>query len=271
MWEKNKITIPPPQLSHRVTTHKTIDIYESTPQEIAKSLVLLEWENFKCIQPEEFLAQAWTNQSDKASYIRAMIDRFNKIATWIVSQIVGGETIKLRVKIFTKFIKIAEELKNLGSYHTLMAVLSGLNENAVFRLKFTRAEIPPRFMELNLALADIMSVENSYKNYREHLSNYVANSKLPTIPYMGVYLRDLTYFHYGIKGDDGRINTLIVQSIYGIISQVKLFQDHKGYPFKTSDNLDYYLRHFPGTGTMESYLEISKKREPKNATRADIE
>jgi len=267
----NKITIPPPQLSRGVTSHKTIDIYEYTPQEIAKSLVLLEWENFKYIQPEEFLKQAWTKRPEKAPYIRAMIDRFNKITTWIVSQIVGGEKIKLRVKRFTKFIKIAEELKNLGSYHTFMAVLSGLTENAVYRLKFTIAELPPRFKELYLALADIMSVENSYKNYREHLSNYVVNSKLPTIPYIGVYLRDLTYFD-DIKGDDGRINTRKVQSIYGIISQVQLFQDHKeGYLFETNDKLDYYLRHFPGTGTLESYLEISKKREPKNATRTEIE
>jgi hypothetical protein len=68
----------------------------------------------------------------------------------------------------------------MHNYHTLMAVLSGLNEGPVYRLKHTRAEIPQRWAQTFQELQDLMKAEFSYRSYREEL----ANAQPPCIPYM---------------------------------------------------------------------------------------
>lgn len=126
------------------------DIYDLSTEEIARQLTLVEFETYAGIQPAEFFGQAWAKEKThhRAPHIRKMIDRFNLITRWITGEIVTVEKIRNRVKRVVKFIKVAQELRNLGNYHTLMAVLSGLNEGPIFRLKFTLAEIPQKYKDV---------------------------------------------------------------------------------------------------------------------------
>jgi len=249
---------------------RPLDIMEFAPIDIAKTLAMIEWENFKYIQPEEFLRQTWTKHPEKAPFIRAMIDRFNKITAWIVTWIVTAEKIKIRVKRFKHFLKVAEESLNLGDYHNFMAVLSGLNENAVFRLKHTLAENSPKTKETLANLNEIMSVENSYSNYRKHLAS--RQFSLPTIPYIGVWLRDLTYMDEGLRSEDKtQFNRAKMNGSYGIVYFVQQLQTHTGWTGEVNEKLDNYLRHLPGILPMEKLLELSREREPKNCTRDQIE
>uniref|UniRef100_A0A6B2L6J9 Ras-GEF domain-containing protein n=1 Tax=Arcella intermedia TaxID=1963864 RepID=A0A6B2L6J9_9EUKA len=270
----NKVipVLPPRPVQPVVSTFKNMDfLSEFSPLDIAKTMTLIDWEVFKMIKPEEFLKQTWTKRPEKAPNLRAMIDRFNKITEWIVSHVVSGEKIKIRVKRYCKFVAIAEELKNFGSFHSFMAVLAALTQNPLTRLKFTLSEIPPRVKEQQKALEEIMSVENSYKNYRETLSSFLNNSKYPTIPYLGVFFRDIIYMDDGLKNDAGKYNTKYILSIYGIISQIQISQDHPGYPFEINEKLDKYLREMPNIFPTKILNDMVRQKEPKTATRADIE
>jgi hypothetical protein len=62
------------------------------------------------MQPAEFFNQAWAKATtwDRAPHIRQMIDRFNALTRWIATIIVSEEKIRMRVKRFVKFIKIAD-------------------------------------------------------------------------------------------------------------------------------------------------------------------
>jgi hypothetical protein len=77
-----------------------------------------------------------------------MIDRFNMITRWISTLVVTEEKLRNRAKRFVKFIKVAEALRQMHNYHTLMAVLSGLNDGPVYRLKFTKDEIPVKYQQV---------------------------------------------------------------------------------------------------------------------------
>jgi len=164
---------------------------------------------------------------------------------------------------------LAEALKEISNYHSLMAVLSGLNEAPVYRLRLTRQEVPQKLMEVFTALLEVMSAEKSYGNYRTE----IAKSKPPIIPYIGVYMRDLVYHDEGLKSDDGRINARKLFGILQTVGAIKVFQNS---PFSLSkeekydSNLEEYLRVLPGRLSTEDCNERSKKIEPKNAKREDI-
>lgn len=84
-------------------------------------------------------------------------------------------------------------------------------------------------------------------------------------------MRDLTYHDEGLKGDDGRINARKLYSVLQTVGQIKIFQNT---PFvldeKYDTNLEEYLKALPGRLPPEVCADISKQREPKNSTKADI-
>eukprot|EP00029_Vermamoeba_vermiformis_P008300 TRINITY_DN383_c0_g2_i1.p1 TRINITY_DN383_c0_g2~~TRINITY_DN383_c0_g2_i1.p1 ORF type:complete len:815 (+),score=196.28 TRINITY_DN383_c0_g2_i1:83-2527(+) len=247
----------------------TDQLYDVSSDEIARQLTLLEFETYSSIKPAEFFGQAWAKPKTyhRAPHIRAMIDRFNMITRWISTLIVTEEKIRNRAKRFVKFIKVAECLRQMHNYHTLMAVLSGLNDGPVYRLKFTKDEIPPKYQQSFQELQDLMKADFSYKSYREEL----AQAQAPCIPYIGIYLRDLTYFEEG--GNNAQIDPSLInfkknKNVYSVIQIIQRGQ-MTPYPFKKNEKVYNYLKVLNGLDT-EGLSRVSMLREPRNAKRSDI-
>jgi hypothetical protein len=241
-------------------------LYDLSSEEIARHLTLIEFEVYAQIKPTEFFGQAWAKPKHhhRAPNIRLMIDRFNSITRWITTEIVSEEKIRNRVKRYMKFIKIAQALRQMHNYHTLMAILGGLNEGPVYRLKFTKAELPPKFQQAVQELQNIMSADGSYNAYRLEL----AAATPPCIPYIGVYLRDLTYFDEGAGGAEGMINFKSKKNVYSVIQIIQKYQT-VSYPFKPNERAYNHLKSISGLDDAALH-KTSLLREPKNAKRADI-
>ena len=79
-----------------------------------------------------------------------------------------------------------------------MAIISGLRASSVFRLKKTWAGIESKLTSTYEQLQELMSQENNWQKYRQSLGS----GDPPCIPYLGVYLTDLTFL------DDANPNTL---------------------------------------------------------------
>lgn len=242
------------------------NLYDLSSDEIARTLTLIEFEVYSQIKPTEFFGQAWAKPKHhhRAPNIRAMIDRFNVITRWITTEIVSEEKIRNRVKRYMKFIKIAQALRQLHNYHTLMAILGGLNEGPVYRLKFTKADLPPRFQQAVAELQTVMSAEGSYNAYRLELGAATP----PCIPYIGVYLRDLTYFDEGGGGAEGMINFKSKKNVYSVIQIIQKYQSAP-YPFKANERAYNHLKSISGMDDAALH-KTSLLREPKNAKRTDI-
>lgn len=77
---------------------------------VAEQLTFSEFKLFESIRPSELLNQCWIkpNQQWKSHHVVSLIERTNRIAFWVSSTILFPERVSDRVKVFEKWIKIAE-------------------------------------------------------------------------------------------------------------------------------------------------------------------
>ena len=71
----------------------------------------------------------------------------------------------------------------------------GINNASVARLHHTLAQLPQKSLEIFSAADQLIQTKNNYKNYRTSLRS----TPLPLIPYLGIFLTDLTFAEDGNK------------------------------------------------------------------------
>ena len=82
----------------------------------------------------------------------------------------------------TKFILIADHLRKLNNFNTLMAIIAIFNNSAIHRLRFTREELSPKVQETLNELTHLVDSEGNYARYKEALDSATP----PCIPYLYV-------------------------------------------------------------------------------------
>jgi len=97
-----------------------------------------------------------------------MIRQFNEISNWVSTSIVSSQKIRQRVKVMTKFIRLADVhllplstfafplpsydamchtsrgdqiLRKMNNFNTMVAIVAGINAAPVHRLKWTKEEV----------------------------------------------------------------------------------------------------------------------------------
>jgi hypothetical protein len=68
-------------------------------------------------------------------HVTHLINRFNELSLWVATVILMFPKTVERTAAILKFIKIAEHLDQLSNYHTLSAVIAGLNLAPISRIK----------------------------------------------------------------------------------------------------------------------------------------
>ncbi|EGG19007.1 Ras guanine nucleotide exchange factor [Cavenderia fasciculata] len=221
--KKNKVVFTTPAPEPKVPKNiwsQSLDILDVDDEEIARQLTLIDFEMFAAIKPSELLNQSWNKPKlrHRSPNVLALISRFNEISSWTASMILNHDKVKDRARVMAKFVKIGEFLlKQLNNYNTAMAILSGLNQSAIHRLKFTREEMPKAVQQSYTDLQAQLSNAFSYKVYRELL----AKANPPLLPYLGVCLTDLTFIEDGNPDFIGNlINFSKRRLVYNVISTV---------------------------------------------------
>jgi son of sevenless len=130
--------------------HHELFILDVDEEEIARQLSLIDYELFCVIRSEEFLNRNWdqTKTKHRAPNIIRMIDHFNDISTWITSLIVTCPDVKERRNRLTKCLKLSQHLKDMNSFDSFHAVLNGLFDPTIRRLKHTIDGLPNTVKEV---------------------------------------------------------------------------------------------------------------------------
>ncbi|XP_059378532.1 ras-specific guanine nucleotide-releasing factor RalGPS1-like [Carassius carassius] len=182
------------------------DMLKVTPEEFASQITLMDAPVFKAIQPEELASCGW-NKKEKHSLspnVVAFTRRFNQVSFWAVREILTAQTLKIRAVILGHFIKIAKKLLELNNLHSLVSVVSALQSAPIFRLSKTWALISRKDKATFEKLDFLTSKEENYNHMRE----YIRSLKMaPCIPYLGIYLFDMTYIDSAYPASDSIIET----------------------------------------------------------------
>jgi len=197
------------------------------PQELARQLTLIEYDLYAAIQAPECVSQNWmhkTRKNELAPNILRMISRFNEVSTWVASEVVKCKDLPSRIQCLKHFIDMADYCQQLNNINGCMEIVSGLQSSSVFRLKQTWGGLDKQHTKMFDELRGVMSRDNNYRDLRAYLHSVDP----PCIPYLGMYLTDLTFIEEGNKDNlpDGQgINFQKRQRLSEVISEVQIYQN----------------------------------------------
>jgi son of sevenless-like protein len=245
---------------------KSANILDFDSKEIARQLTIIDHEHFCNIPRAEMLNMNWSKERrDKhGPGLATMIKRFNNVCEWVGYEILQGETLKSRVKIMEKIIDIGHEILQLKNMNGVFAIGSGLSLADIFRLKQTHAAISEKH---KIRRDEMLRYLNRDRGFRP-LRDFHRDTPTPCIPYIGLYLTDLTFIeegsakyveHNGVK----LINFCKLRQYSQVISQIQHRQFGEEYNLQVYPKLRALLEDLP-TYTKEETFKISLIREPRN-------
>ncbi|KAL1961470.1 hypothetical protein VTN77DRAFT_1843 [Rasamsonia byssochlamydoides] len=207
-----------------------ISILDFDPLELARQITIKESRIFCSILPEELLATEWMKKSGSlAVNVRAMSTLSTDLANLVADSILQLEEPKKRAVIIKQWVKIANKCLELNNYDSLMAIICSLNSSTIVRLKRTWELVSQKTKATLDNLKGIVDVSRNYAVLRQRLQNHVA----PCLPFVGVYLTDLTFIDHGnpplrnLSTEDGDITVINFDKhmkTAKIISELQRFQ-----------------------------------------------
>ncbi|KAH3766116.1 Ras guanine nucleotide exchange factor [Pelomyxa schiedti] len=230
------------------------------PLEIARQLTLIDATIFCAIRPRELLDLAWNKPKlqHRAPNVIHMLTRCDKLSHWLAQLILTGSDSYTRNSIYVKLVNIALEIKRLSNYHTLMAFIAGLNCGSVIRLKLNSA-LGKEKSKTWKNIETLMDISSSFKNYRLDL---LANLDSVALPFLGVYLSDLTFIDEGNPDTiDNMINFDKRILVYNVLSLIQQRQ-HQTYTFPIVEPLHTFLQELPSLPDKTLY-QLSLLRKPR--------
>ncbi|EXJ78943.1 hypothetical protein A1O3_08443 [Capronia epimyces CBS 606.96] len=167
----------------------TISILDFDPLELARQITLKTSKIFCSILPEELLATEWTKRtSSLAVNVRAMSTLSTDVSNLVSDSVLQLEEPKKRAAIIKHWVKIANKCLELHNYDTVMAIVCALNSTNLKRMKRTWELVPHKTTQVFDELCKVVDVSHNYTVLRQRVSSHLP----PCLPFIGVYLTDLT-------------------------------------------------------------------------------
>ncbi|KAM4547657.1 ras-specific guanine nucleotide-releasing factor RalGPS2 isoform 2-T4 [Odontesthes bonariensis] len=247
------------------------DVLKVTPEEYAGQITLMDAPVFKAIQPEELSSCGWNKKEKHSSApnVVAFTRRFNQTSFWVVREILHAQTLKIRAEVLSLYIRTAKKLCDMNNLHAVMAVVSGLQSAPIFRLTKTWALLSRKDKATFDRLDYLMSKEDNYKRLRDFISS---QSMVSCIPYLGMYLSDLTYIDsaYPSTGSilENEQRSNLMNNILRIISDL---QRSCTYDITVLPHVQKYLNSVRYIEELQKFVEdenykLSQKIEPGTST-----
>eukprot|EP00009_Paramoeba_aestuarina_P000424 CAMPEP_0201514106 /NCGR_PEP_ID=MMETSP0161_2-20130828/6019_1 /ASSEMBLY_ACC=CAM_ASM_000251 /TAXON_ID=180227 /ORGANISM="Neoparamoeba aestuarina, Strain SoJaBio B1-5/56/2" /LENGTH=721 /DNA_ID=CAMNT_0047910561 /DNA_START=94 /DNA_END=2260 /DNA_ORIENTATION=+ len=198
-------------------------LLELGPKALAEQLAVREFSDFKRIRLAEFLDLNWKNPKLKhrSPNVSKILEQNKILSDWVTHVIVTTTKLKKRVDVYSKMVNLAQTSFHLHNYSSCKAVVLGLSNPAVDRLKFTKAQAPIQTRSTLISLQERLRPDDSHAK----LQQIMKTDKLPVIPYLPVVLENLAQVEEGNADKVGNlINFKKRADCYAVLKEVKRFQ-----------------------------------------------
>uniref|UniRef100_A0A6B2KZM1 Ras-GEF domain-containing protein n=1 Tax=Arcella intermedia TaxID=1963864 RepID=A0A6B2KZM1_9EUKA len=252
----------------------TFDDFEAL--ELARQLCLYEQSIFRSIHMKECLNQGWNSKTNEKKMelspnVTRMIRHFNDVSFWVSQTILQQKKVEGRFKVMKKFIKVIKFSREFNNFNLIQEVLAAFGGAAVFRLKKTwqRLEKEKKWFDEYLNLKAMMAQDGNFKVFR----NVLKVSNPPCLPYLGIFLTDLTFIEDGNPnilpvegGRDDIINFEKMRKVSVVIEKILLYQQQL-YNFAKVDPIYKFveaLNQNYGKMTEAELYKLSLEAEPRD-------
>ncbi|KAG6452068.1 hypothetical protein O3G_MSEX007434 [Manduca sexta] len=206
----------------KVPTKESIETLSAL--EIAEQMTYLDYQIFSSINSEEFLGQAWTkaDKAERAPHILLMTSHFNHISNLVISEILKKYTVAGRVAAIEKWAAVADIARCLHNFNGVLQICAALSNTSVYRLKNTWEKVSKTSKQTIERMQTIISSECRFRILRDALHR----CDPPCIPYLGMYLSDLSFIEEGTSNytPDGLLNFSKMRMIAHVIREIRNFQ-----------------------------------------------
>uniref|UniRef100_A0A672J077 RAS guanyl-releasing protein 1-like n=1 Tax=Salarias fasciatus TaxID=181472 RepID=A0A672J077_SALFA len=232
------------------------------PDEMAEHLSYLEFKNFCNVSFLDYRSYVLRGSVRDNPALERSVMMCNGVSQWVQLMILSRHTAQQRAQVFTKFIHVAQKLRSLQNFNTLMAVTGGLCHSSISRLKDTSNLLPPDVTKALSEMTELLSSRSNFSNYRR-VYNECSGFK---VPILGVHLKDLISLNEALPDyiDEDKINLSKLQHLYSNINElldihgsVPPFEANKDLLHLLTLSLDLYY-------TEDEIYELSYTKEPKN-------
>ncbi|KIV95092.1 hypothetical protein PV10_02784 [Exophiala mesophila] len=166
-----------------------VSILDFDALELARQITLKTSKIFCSILPEELLATEWTKRtSSLAVNVRAMSTLSTDISNLVSDSILQLEEPKKRAAIIKQWVKIANKCLDLHNFDTLMAITCSLDSTNIKRMRKTWEAVPQKTKNVFEELRKVLDTSKNYSALRQQMQA----QDLPCLPFIGIYLTDLT-------------------------------------------------------------------------------
>ncbi|KAL6045791.1 hypothetical protein STEG23_014704, partial [Scotinomys teguina] len=202
------------------------EIHRVEPEDVANHLTAFHWELFRCVHELEFVDYVFHGERGRreTANLELLLQRCSEVTHWVATEVLLCEAPGKRAQLLKKFIKIAAICKQNQDLLSFYAVVMGLDNAAVSRLRLTWEKLPGKFKNLFRKFENLTDPCRNHKSYREIISKM----KPPVIPFVPLILKDLTFLHEGSKTlVDGLVN---IEKLHSVAEKVRTIRKYRSRP-----------------------------------------
>ncbi|KAM6957697.1 rap guanine nucleotide exchange factor-like 1 [Aplochiton taeniatus] len=178
-------------------------LHDMSAEEVANQLVVFDWELFSCVHEVEFVCYVFHGEQARwrPLNLELVLQRCSEVQHWVATEILQCQSLPKRVQLLRKFIKMAALCKQQQDLLSFLALVLGLDNPAVSRLRLTWEGLPGKFRKQFQQFESIADPSRNHKSYRD----LMASLRPPLIPFTPLLLKDLTFLHESCKSFHGEL------------------------------------------------------------------
>uniref|UniRef100_A0A3B4CE19 RAS guanyl releasing protein 2 n=1 Tax=Pygocentrus nattereri TaxID=42514 RepID=A0A3B4CE19_PYGNA len=259
---KRQVTQRVPSVSKKRKMSLLFDHLDSS--ELAEHLTYLEYKSFCKILFQDYHSFVRHGCTVDNPILERFITLFNSVSQWIQLMVLSKPTAQQRAAVITHFIRVAQKLLQLQNFNTLMAVVGGLSNSSISRLKDTQTHISNDTNKIFNSLIELVTSCGNYSQYRRRFAD-CSGFKFPIL---GVHLKDLIAVHVALPDwtdpEKTRVNLAKTQQLYAILQELALVQTTPPNVEANTDLLNLLTVSLDQYHTEDEIYQLSLQREPRS-------
>ncbi|XP_060946499.1 rap guanine nucleotide exchange factor-like 1 [Limanda limanda] len=242
-------------------------LHDMSAEEVANQLVAFDWELFSCVHEVEFVCYVFHGEQSRwrPLNLELVLQRCSEVQHWVATEILQCHSLPKRIQLLRKFIKIAALCKQHQDLLSFLAVVLGLDNPAIGRLRLTWEGLPGKFRKQFQQFESIADPSRNHKSYRD----LITGLRPPLIPFTPLLLKDLTFLHESCKTFHGELVNF--EKMHKVAEMVRIIRRYRSSQLamdtETSpSNLQTkaYIRQLQVIDNQNLLFDMSCKLEPKD-------